>query len=331
METIYQGIRSRSADDPFMSAKLCAMVTAYDAAWQGTWSKMELVAVEQELFAQCVNLDTGRKSRKYILKGYVDKFINLKGVGRVLIDHKTSSEDISDPNGIYWRRMDCDVQSTMYKELFLANGIVIDKIVWDVVKKPLIRPRKLTKEELKTLEADGTYMGLNITDSPGETESPQCFFARTLDWCITNSSNVFVRRDVVRSDQDVYQLNQNIWQQTRLLDFCDTKKCWPMSPGACFNYGRLCEYSDVCHLGADIQGGAYCTDDRASSTPKGWTGLSHSSLATFTACPRKYQYRYVDRRVPARAVDDENLVFGSAWHAALDDLFTLRLGGVGHE
>jgi hypothetical protein len=327
LQGMYDRIRENCQDDLFLAAKIAALVTAYDAAWSNSLQGWSLTDVEKELFAKLVNLDTGRYSRKFILKGYVDKVFRDPHGAVVFLDHKTSSEDVSDPTGTYWKRLEVDTQSTMYKLLFLANGIEVDRIIWDVVRKPGIRPRKITKEERKTLDETGKYFGIDISDSPGETESPWCFFARVLDWAILNSNTVFVRREIVRTEQDMYVLNQNIWEGTRLVQFCESHKCWPMNPGSCVAYNRLCEYSEVCHSGADIQGGYYCDDARASTTPKGWTGLSHSALGCLFACPRKYKFRYLDRRVPARMTDDEALVFGTQWHRALDDLFTMRMGG----
>jgi hypothetical protein len=297
METVLAKVRERITD-PFMREKVVGLLRRYDLIWEGSLAGWKLLSVEKELFATVVNLDTGRKGRKYVLHGFIDKVLLDPNGDVVFFDHKTTSEDVADPDGFYWRRMEVDQQSTIYRLLLLANGISVKRIVWDAVKKPTIRPRM--------------------------QETPEEYGERCFQWA---DQTTIVRQPIFRDDVDVYKTNQNIWDLVRQLQWMEKSMCWPMCPASCFVYNRICEYSSVCHGGQGIGCGEFVDDTRVNeATPAGMKTISHSSLSLFQSCPRKYLYRCVLRRVPAREDRAEALVFGSAWHAALDDLFKLRMG-----
>lgn len=82
-----------------------------------------------------------------------------------MITHNSSSEDIADPDAVYWRRLEIDSQVSHY---VMANWMMERKVtgtLYDVVKKPGISPRRLTEAERKGIVETGEYFGFKVSDA----------------------------------------------------------------------------------------------------------------------------------------------------------------------
>lgn len=335
MSQVLKVIEEQSTDK-YEAAKMLAMVRGYYRANSDWLKQCKLLSIEKHLESKLVNLDTGRTSPKYSLHGYIDKILWHPTDGMCLSDHKTTSEDVGNPNNRYWRRLDHDPQSTTYLLLAMANGIDIDTVLWDIVKKPSIRPKQLSKDDIEgirngvyagrelggmtptneeALEAIAPGNGFYASGDPKRIEGPYLYGLRVEEWCGGNAKEIYFRKKVTRTEEDVYDLNQSVWGVTRILQWCERNGVWPQNFRSCFNFGRQCDYYDVCHGCTPLSEPNFVHRER-----KDTYRLSHSSAGTFFACPRMYKYRYVDCQVPPET-DDDNLRVGSLWHAAMDALF----------
>lgn len=311
----------QAADDPFEGQMVVALAEAYEIVYKENLLWTRMVTIEKHISHPLINLDTGRKSPKYFLNGYVDKLFR-SGDSWVIMDHKTTSEHVADPNSRYWRRLASDPQPTIYMLLCLAEGYSVEGIVWDVVKKPAIRPRQLNKAEIDILKEkdnldeiaprDGEY----ASGEPKRREGPWLYGRRVFEWAMVNAEEVFVRQHVSRDEKDVYDLNQSLWDLTRVWQQLGRMDCWPQNTRSCNSYGRECEYSQICFDGEDpLFRGLYVSGDKQPGT------MSHSSVGTFFECPRKYKHRYIDNITLSTQEDTESLRIGSLWHLAMDGLY----------
>src|SRR5690606_27757277 len=100
-------------------------LTGYAHRWENEQREIDLQSVEQVLQAPLKNINTARSSRTYDIAGKLDKLAH-GAVGFTLYDHKTTSDDISDPAGPYWRQLAIDSQASHYELLLMANGIPVD-------------------------------------------------------------------------------------------------------------------------------------------------------------------------------------------------------------
>jgi hypothetical protein len=133
------------AADPYEQARVEEMLRGYHFRWQA--EDLEPIAVEAEFRAPLVNPETGALSRTYELGGKLDVLARARSTGRiVIIEHKTSSEDVS-TGSPYWSRLRIDGQVSHYLAGARALGYAAASCVYDVLAKPAQRPAKATPAE----------------------------------------------------------------------------------------------------------------------------------------------------------------------------------------
>lgn len=93
--------------------------------------------------------------------GKIDKIVRLASGKLAILEHKTTGDSIS-PDSHYWKRRRMDRQTRFYFSAARDMGYNVEEIVYDVVKKPDIVPKRLTKEDFKK------FMG--VPDRSGEVD-----------------------------------------------------------------------------------------------------------------------------------------------------------------
>src|SRR5690349_6352611 len=129
-------------DQQLVRAKIRGLIRGYDARYKNAGYRA--ISVEQIYTADLMNPKTQTKSRTFNIGGKIDVVAELNGRTYV-IDHKTTSYDISDPNADYWRQLAIEGQVSHYWLLQWLHGIRVDAAIWDVVRKPSISPKELPK------------------------------------------------------------------------------------------------------------------------------------------------------------------------------------------
>lgn len=138
---------------------------------------------------------------------------------RVIVEHKTTKSLIEGPDQPYWLRLVFDHQVNMY--LLAGRNLGIRHMLYDVVRKPQLRPRKGEKIEwYLDRVADDIY------------NSPASYFQR----------RVFTRSDAYL-DRYAKQLRVIVRQQeiARLHP-----GSLPKNPQSCYSFGRYCPRYDLC-------------------------------------------------------------------------------------
>ena len=226
--------------DPFERATAEALLAGYDARWSEDKAKYQVVQVEAEFRAPLVNPETGRPSQTWQLGGKIDALATEIDSGRrILIEHKTTSEDLS-PGTDYWRRLRMDGQVSLYYAGAEELGFPSDSCLYDVLRKPLQRPKKKAAEV--KLKKDGTpYANQQAAD-----ETPEEFRARIIEAIAEDPNAYFARAEVVRLEGEVAESVFDVWQLGQQLREADRLERYPRNPGACLQYGRTCPFLGVC-------------------------------------------------------------------------------------
>lgn len=316
-----------SPDDWVVAATIRGLMLGYDHRWELEQKAIRVTGVEVCFQAPLTNIDTSRTSRTFKTAGKLDKLAEVDGKVWI-VDHKTTSSDISDPTGYYWRQLAIDSQPSHYELLLLSNGIRVDQILWDVVRKPAISPKIITKADHASTLAAGTYC--NFTMSPGtleyllsnQRENGEMFAARVAQESLADPDKYFARRSVPRTRESLYEYATELWQVAADIRESRRTGCHYRNSGACFNYNRPCPFLNLC-AGSDTP-----DSDRwrkkAAKNPElpEWIGnadvLTNSRLRTFQTCRRLHYYKYelgIERSDDGR---EEALYFGSLWGEVLD-------------
>lgn len=333
-------------------AKARAQMVGYDAKYRDAGYVAS--EVEREFNLPIVNPHTGQSSRNFQQAGKLDVQLLTPTGERATMDHKTSSMDIEDPSSAYWRQLQVDSQVSMYALACWQEGEKVDCSVWDVIRKPTIRPARVAKAVQKEpdrlgtigeITALGTYYGVPVTDydrgqiAADGRETVHLYEARLRHDCLDRPSHYFQRRKVPRLDDEMLLWAEELWVIAK--DIRDTQrraaKCekfetaWFRNSGACMNYGTPCEYLGLCS-GVEVPDNGMWTirekpheELTVDSDNSRWSILSHSSIRTYQTCRRKAYYRYELRLQRIDEDEREATFYGTLMHKALEAWWTCFL------
>lgn len=309
-----------------IAAKCRGLMRGYSARWQN--SEMEVTGVEEMLTSDLWNPATEAKSRSFTLAGKLD--VRAKTESRmVLIDHKTCSEDITDPNSTYWRQVMVEGQPRHYELLEWLNGRRTEYAIWDVVRKPMISPKKLTNVDARTAMNSRRYFEHHLSDADVESvaadgrETLGMYEARLANDCTVERPEwYFARRPVALIEAEVLEHAEELWGLGQEILQARRANRWPRNSGACMLYGSPCKFLGICS--------GYDTPESENWTKKQWVHpelpvlngdagkgvLTNSRCKSFLTCRRKHFYEYELGIERVDSEEREALVFGQLWHVA---------------
>ncbi len=136
------------AADPFEQARVDELLRGYDVRW--CLERLVPIAVEVQFTAPVVNPATGKESITYQLGGKLDVLARDVRGRVVIVEHKTSGEDIT-TGSKYWQRLRMDGQISQYFAGARALGHEPAACLYDVLGKPRLEPLDATPEDKREL------------------------------------------------------------------------------------------------------------------------------------------------------------------------------------
>jgi hypothetical protein len=253
----------RALEDPYDLALVAAMVYGHMERWNG--EQLEVVATELQFDMPLRNPETGAPTQTWRMAGVIDRIVTLPDGRLALMEHKTTSRDFS-PGADYWVRLHMDMQLSIYVIAARELGYDIATILYDVTRRPQLRPLKATPEEKRKYKATGElYANLRDRD-----ETPEEFAARVGGDIESRPDDYFARIEIARLDQDLEECAAELWAQQRALREAQLANRWYRDPGACFS-PYPCAYLPICQ-----------NRDLEEVTPTGFirSAQQHPELAT---------------------------------------------------
>ena len=324
---IFEAVNAQtSPDDWLVAATVKGLLVGYDARWRDVNRSITLLESEQTYTGPLINLATDKSSRTWRIGGKIDKL--AEDSGKVLYDHKTTSQEIEDPNATYWRQLVIEGQASHYELILLLNSVRIDRVVWDVVRKPQIRPKKLAMADRKVVTSLGMYCGWKVSAETQtimiteERENEELFMLRVARESIEEPSRYFARRSVPRTREELAEYNVELWEIGKEMLGTRTTGRNFRNSGACMTYGSPCEYLGICS-GHDTPESEKWTR-RENVHPElptiqdGRDLLTNSRIRCYQTCRRKHHYKYDLGLERVDAEEREALYFGSLWGSTLD-------------
>lgn len=331
LEIILPVMNDRDPKQALIGAKCFGLMHGYSARWKDAPFKIE--SVERVLTSDLFNPETTRKSRTFTVAGKLDvRAVEIATGKRVVFDHKTSTEDISDPAAPFWKQLVVEGQATHYMLLEWLNGEKVDAAVWDVVRKPGISPRALTKAEKKSLQDGQPYFNGPMVSPEVLTddfrETPHMYAYRLAQDCTVDRAQwYFQRRQIPRLDAEVREYATDQWDVAQEIMLARKHNRWPRNSGACMLYHRPCKYLGICS-GHDTAGSGNWQhrDWVHPELPiiEGSDGkdiLTNSRMRTFQSCKRKHQFQYEIGLEKIEEEEAEALYFGNLFHLSLEQFF----------
>ncbi len=312
-----------------IGAKCRGLMAGYDARWCA--EEMQVEDVEYLLESDLWNPETGRKSRSFRVSGKVDARVVLEG--RLLImDHKTTSDDISTPDAPYWKQLVVEGQVSHYMLLEWLNGRKVDGAIWDVIHKLAIAPKNVIKAEVPRVLNSGEYFGRKMSpaalDQLRETgrEDLEMYEARlAYDCAVERPQRYFQRRSVLRIDAEIHEYATELWEHGQEILHVQNTQRNVRNSGACMLYNTPCQFLGVCSghdsLESDKWQRKACVHSELPIEGDGRDVLTNSRIRCFQTCRRKH---YNDYELGVERSDDEeraSLYFGTLLHKGLEAWF----------
>lgn len=246
--------------EPIEAARCRVMLVGYHLRWKD--EPFDVLAVEAEFRGDLVNPKTGKASKTWQLAGKIDVIIRDRRDGLVyLVEHKTSSEDVS-PGSDYVKRLKMDGQVSTYFEGGRLLGYDIAGCIYDVLCKP--------KHELRQVPELDEHGNKQVFDSEGNRvrtaqgkwrqtpdsaqgfvlksreETLDEFTARVGEAVALEPDAYFARPMVVRLEAELNESLTDTWELAQGLQYDEVKGRYPRNPDSCVSFGRTCPYFAVC-------------------------------------------------------------------------------------
>jgi len=187
-----------------------------------------------------------------LLGGRLDAVVRDRDGRLHVMEHKTTASDI-EAGSLYWERVrTLDTQVSLYIRGARALGHAVEDCIYDVVRKPTIRPLKATPEESRKYtkatakEPSRLYANMRETD-----ETPEEYRLRIRADIAERPDWYYARGTVVRLEAEERAFARDVEQQVAVLGFAIERSYAPHNPDACSAFGG-CEYLPVCTGAANI-------------------------------------------------------------------------------
>ncbi len=322
-----------------VAAKARGLMVGYHARWARSGWKAALVGPMFHL--PIVNPPTGYRSKTFTQAGRCDGVV-VRDRREWLLESKTVGEEIDRRDAPFWRRLAVDTQTDTYAQARLQQGRPVAGILYDVLRRPQVKPRVVPKGNPKRTDPEnvGTrlelqrrkrYFGWPVDGREREgffqgdgRETPALYSARIAADTIRRPGWYFQRRVVARSEAQLARHRQDLWQTAVEIRLARRAGRHYANSDACTAYGRPCPYLAICS-GRDTPDSdrwrpteslhPELADELGDVDPR--SVLTHTRMQCFKLCRRRHYYRYELGIVPVEHPLGETLRFARVIRQAL--------------
>jgi hypothetical protein len=221
----------------------------------------EIIHSEIDFDLPIHNPETGATIRVFRNRGKIDKIVRLADGRVAIMEHKTTSDDIS-PGSDYWLRLCIDQQVSRYMAAAQDLGHEPQTVLYDVIGKPKQSPsliplvdedgvkivhdaagqRVRTKDGKKWRETADTAQGYVLQT---RRETAEEYGRRVYEAMMAEPNRYFARREVPRLTSDLEAFRLELYQQAKDIHEANQSGRHFRNTASCIGYSR-CEYLDVC-------------------------------------------------------------------------------------
>ena len=230
VNAIYKMVDESKNQDEYMVAKVHALMEGYHRKYQD--QPYKVILVEAEGRGPLINPETNRESQSFEIGFVIDRIFQDKNSRYVLVETKTTSSDIEDPASDYWMNLLMDSQVSTYYLGAEVLGYPVDRCIYDVIKKPGIRPKQVGKEIDQA--------------NPKRIETSEEYFARLQKDIAEAPDRFYMRREVPRLKNDLEEYMADTWITAGMLREARKLNKFPRFVRSCIGLYGTCSYFPVC-------------------------------------------------------------------------------------
>lgn len=270
-------VRPKAGTDeeaPFRLALTEELLDGYHHAHWREALTVEVIGVEVSFAAPLFNPEDLTAHTRYTIGGKMDVLIRDADGHVVIVEHKTTSFDITDDGEGYWQKLAIDPQISFYFMGAETMGHVAEGCTYDVIRKPGAKRLRATPE------ADRKYTKGTKTEPPrlyaaqrDRDETPDEYRLRVREVIASRPDGTFRRKEIPRLDSDIRQFLGEVWLQAEMMDKYREKGLAPRNPDSCVMFGK-CTFWEHCAYGVEL-----------SSRPELWIVIDDTNPELTPASP----------------------------------------------
>lgn len=245
----YNGIQWSGVGNPrdieIEHMQVVALLNGYFATWHNAGPDHLRVVENIEVERQ---FELKIPYQKRVFAGKIDGIVKLANGQVAVRETKTASDDIA-ADSDYVRRLRIDNQISGYVIAAKSMGFSIDTILYDIIKKPGIKPLSATPEESRKYTKEGKL----YANQREEDESAAEYYDRLYADIVSNPAKYYARYNIPRLDGDLQEWRDEIIDSMKEMSQAYEHDRKARNTTACLAYGR-CAYLDVCHSGISLGG-----------------------------------------------------------------------------
>jgi len=254
------------------------LLSGYFWRWADTdASEFEVVSTEKNFEVPLRNPATGKSTPSFTLAGKRDAILISRTDGRRILYEMKSTSDPVEPDGDFWLVLVIEAQLSTYYIAADAEGQPCETALYDVIRKPSIRPRLIPLLDDDKCKIVRDEVGQRIYNKPtkaqekaGEKGKPRQSANIENGWVLETRPETideygtrltadigdqperyYARREVPRLQADLDEHAFELWQYQQLLRECQRESRWPKTTSQCLAFGR-CEFFNLCTGGFDV-------------------------------------------------------------------------------
>jgi len=236
------------AVDVFEAVRAEEILKGYQREWESRVGRYRTIAVEALFNSPLVNPVTGAASRTWALAGKVDAIVEDTATGQILLlEYKTTSDDLS-AGSAYWAKLAMDTQVSHYIIGAERLGHEIHGVLYDVLRRPQLRPLRATPPKKRKYKKDGTLYA-NQRDAD---ETPEAYRQRVRADISERPDRYYAQQAVARTESDLLDYLHDAWALGRQIREAELAGRAPRNPEACHRFGE-CAFWDVCAFGLRLE------------------------------------------------------------------------------
>jgi len=210
-------------------------------AWRWRAQKLQAIASEQTFCIPLLNPATNAATPVWNLAGKIDGIVKLEDDRPAVIEHKFISESL-EPDGDYWRRIQLDSQISLYVYAARKLGWNVEAVLYDVVRKPTIRPTAvpiLDEAGLKIVLDESGNRVMNRQGKPRQTADKnaghilQTRRMTSDEWSDKLLEDIgerpewyYARTEIARLDSDIDELLEELWDIQKAVRDAQLNQRW---------------------------------------------------------------------------------------------------------
>lgn len=223
------------------------LTAGYIARWMGadSFGDITRIATKLRFETKLRNPETNGASPLWSLAGELDAIAIDRGE-HVIVEHKSSGQNI-EPGSPYWEKLKLDSQCSNYFEGARSLGYEPTKVIYDVVRKPMLQRLLATPEDQrKYTKPTKTEPSRLYANQREHDETLDEYRARLVADVAARPEFYFARCEVVRLASEEEAAALDVWETCQAINQCARRERWPRNTDACERYGRMCQFWPVC-------------------------------------------------------------------------------------